>query len=541
MQANSVSMIDTTAPAADMVAPAKSSKAQGEEFGKVMDEQRQSKRPGQAETKPQRDVKQAETKPQRDVKQEKVAEKEQATEQKKNTEQQVAEKSQPAEEVVVAKKMKPQQTLVQLMKVIAGGETPELVEEFGSSEELLNQLVQQLEGADLEGEQVLAGIDLSALTEQLQALTEDGGEQKLGQLAEQLDIELEKTLADKDGLLRNTELAAAAMPNADGQQQAPPLVENLAQARQVLQQAIDTVVAQQSSANAENAEPAVAATEQNGEELLTSEDAAKEVDPRFAGLLKPRSDNRPQQSLRQQVQGDNQNKQTPVPLPAGDTTQAPAEMSAEQEVDADFARLLKEAPKQGLEKLTSKLQGQEQANPMPVQGQNAKVMPSQTPTVQLPSGQQVAESQIFDQVVTRFVGSSNGDAGRMVLRLQPAELGSLKIELQVEGDRIRANLHAQSIHVQQVLERNLPHLRNALAEQGLKIDQFQVDVDQGQNQQGQFDQLAQQNQQQQQQQQQQGQHPRQPGGWQHAWGAEESIVPLAHLMQNGGGGLSLHV
>ncbi|MFN2258161.1 MAG: flagellar hook-length control protein FliK, partial [Desulfuromonadaceae bacterium] len=99
------------------------------------------------------------------------------------------------------------------------------------------------------------------------------------------------------------------------------------------------------------------------------------------------------------------------------------------------------------------------------------------------ASQQVADSQIFDQVVTHLSGSDKGDMGRMVLRLHPAELGSLRIELMVEGDRIRANLHAQTQQVQEVLERNLGQLRHSLAEQGLKIDHFQVSSDTRQNQQ----------------------------------------------------------
>ena len=155
----------------------------------------------------------------------------------------------------------------------------------------------------------------------------------------------------------------------------------------------------------------------------------------------------------------------------------------------------------------------------------------QTPTIHLPSGQQVTESQIFDQVVTQLSGSINGESGRMVLRLQPAELGSLKLEIMIEGDRVRANFHAQSQQVQEVLERNLPQLRNALAEQGLKIDQFQVNVDQRQKG-GQFESLAQQ---------QQHGSDKQPGWHQQTEEQEERSIPLAHLMQNGGGGISLHV
>ncbi len=539
MQAYAISMIDQTAQTADMITPAKTSGAHSQEFGKVLDKQRQAERPEQAEVKA-KPVEKQETR-QVEKQEAKPVEKQETKQDAKTAEQpvrepkeQVAEEKQQATVAEAEETAKPQQTLINLMKVIAGGETPELVEEFGSSEELLNQLVQQLDGAELKGEQVLAGIDLTSLVEQLQTLTEEGGEGQLSKLAEQLGNKLEEQQADEEGLLLNSELAAVAMPNAELQQQAPQQVENLAQARQILQKAIDAVVAQQQPASAETEETVVAETAEIGTELLGSKEAGEQIDARFAGLLQPRSENRPQ-GLKSQAQGEIA-KQSPLKAKEeAAAVQAPVELAAGKKVDAevDFSQLLNETPKQGVEKLVQQLQGQVQHGPVAFQHQSDKVMPTQTPMVQLPSGQQVAESQIFDQVVTRFVGSSNGESGRMVLRLQPAELGSLKIELQVEGDRIRANLHAQSIQVQEVLERNLPQLRNALAEQGLKIDQFQVNVSSDQGQQGQFDQLA--------QQQQQRQNQQQPAGWQRAWDTEEQVVPLAHLMQNGGGGISLHV
>jgi flagellar hook-length control protein FliK len=82
-----------------------------------------------------------------------------------------------------------------------------------------------------------------------------------------------------------------------------------------------------------------------------------------------------------------------------------------------------------------------------------------------------------------------------------------------------------------VIERNLPQLRSALAEQGLKIDQFQVNIDKGQ-QGGQFDNQAQQD------------HDRgfpQHRNWNRNPETEEPMIPLAHLIQNGGEGISLHV
>jgi flagellar hook-length control protein FliK len=566
-------MIDTSVNPLEAVVPAKPAEPQGRQFGKVLNEQRQPEKPQPAETKQQpvenrqaKQVEKQETEKQPVEKQEaksqpvekqeaksQPAEKqdekqavktadqptEKAAEQAKS-EQQVAKGEEQARGAMVAEvKSKLQQTIINLMKVIAGGETPELQEEFGSTEELLNQLVQQLEGTELKGEQVLAGIDLSTLVEQLQTLKAEGGEEQLQQLV----VQLEEQLANEEGLLANAELAAAQLPVSDPQAAAPTLVENLAQARQILQKAIDAV-AQQKTPQGENENAAVAELENEAEtaeqDLFMEQQPAEEIDPRFADLLKPRSENRnqslqsqQQQSLRQQVLGDSA-KQPASQVVTADPVQGATEGKTEQSAMADFAEMLSKAPKQGMENLAQTQQVNQVQPNAAVQAPNlaAKVMPN-SPMVQMPSGQQVAESQIFDQVVARFTSTANPESGKMILRMQPAELGSLRIELMVEGDRVRANLQAQTLQVQEVLERNLPQLRNALAEQGLKIDQFQVDVNRDQSQQQQFEQLA--------QQQQQRQGSQAQPGWQQPWESEEQIIPLAHLMENGGGGISLHV
>lgn len=539
-----LSMIDMGAKVPEIVAPAKSAEPQGKHFGKMLGEQRRPEKAQQPEAKQQPAEKQTVDEPVKaeqpaaqkaDVSQ--TAKAAEQSPQQPQAEQPVTEKqNHVSAEVVAEVEPKLQQIVMNLMKAIAGGETSEMSEETGSIEELLTQMVQQLEGTELNGEQVLAGIDLTALIDQLQQITAEGGEEQLQQLV----VQLEQQLADEEGLLANAELAAAMLPTDDPQAATPNLVENLAQARQILQKAIDGVAAQKAPDVVTEEAVAVeeivveADAEATGQDLLLDQEAVEEIDPRFAGLLKPRSENRPQhqQSLRQQVQGNNAEKNQGQMKQAGETVQQMPEMKVEQNTGAEFAEQLVNNPKQAFENLVQQAQAQPNAAAQ-AQSMSGKPM-AETPMVQLPSGQQVAESQIFDQVVARFTGSFNGESGRMVLRMQPAELGSLKLELMVEGDRIRANIHAQSQQVQEVLERNLPQLRNALAEQGLKIDQFQVDVNRDQSQQNQFDQLAQQ-----QQQQRQGSHA-QPGRRQF-WEPEEQIVPLAHLMQNGGGGISLHV
>lgn len=89
----------------------------------------------------------------------------------------------------------------------------------------------------------------------------------------------------------------------------------------------------------------------------------------------------------------------------------------------------------------------------------------------------VTESQILDQVIGRMAGERNQEVSRMSIKLQPEELGRIEIDLTLEQGRIKAQMVAQNQHVQEVLERHLPRLREALEQQGLKLDQIQVSVD----------------------------------------------------------------
>jgi len=153
--------------------------------------------------------------------------------------------------------------------------------------------------------------------------------------------------------------------------------------------------------------------------------------------------------------------------------------------------------------------------------------------MQLPSGQQLAESQLVDQVVTQLAGSSDGESGRMRLRLHPAELGSVRLDLIIDGDRLRAHLQAQTHQVQEVLDRHLPQLREALQQQGLKIDEFRVDVQSGQEQAAEQRFGWQQDQH-------KGHSPQSP--WlDDNWQQPEIAIPLQQLLQQQGGGISLRV
>nr|WP_320050085.1 flagellar hook-length control protein FliK [uncultured Desulfuromonas sp.] len=91
----------------------------------------------------------------------------------------------------------------------------------------------------------------------------------------------------------------------------------------------------------------------------------------------------------------------------------------------------------------------------------------------------VPDSHIVNQTVEHLSIHARGESSTVTVRLHPEELGELQLRMVMEGDQLKVHLHAQSQQVQDVLERNFPRLRDALQDQGLTVEDFQVSVDSG--------------------------------------------------------------
>jgi len=92
----------------------------------------------------------------------------------------------------------------------------------------------------------------------------------------------------------------------------------------------------------------------------------------------------------------------------------------------------------------------------------------------LPSGVIVQEDDVIRQLNERFQITSRHMDSRINIKLHPAELGELKIDLTVKEGSIRANVVAQSQQALEILERNIQKLRNALEQQGFTIDEISL-------------------------------------------------------------------
>lgn len=63
------------------------------------------------------------------------------------------------------------------------------------------------------------------------------------------------------------------------------------------------------------------------------------------------------------------------------------------------------------------------------------------------------------------------------MRLHPPELGSLQMSLRIEGTTVFAEMQVETTSARDTLMKNLPILKDRLAEQGMQIQQFDVRAD----------------------------------------------------------------
>ncbi|HIP83096.1 MAG TPA: flagellar hook-length control protein FliK [Desulfocapsa sulfexigens] len=89
----------------------------------------------------------------------------------------------------------------------------------------------------------------------------------------------------------------------------------------------------------------------------------------------------------------------------------------------------------------------------------------------------VPEKELVANLIHRFSVNPRLQTSRITMQLNPAELGSLKIDILVKDDSIKANVIAQSQQVLETLEKSVPRLRSVLEEQGFRIDSFEISMD----------------------------------------------------------------
>lgn len=81
------------------------------------------------------------------------------------------------------------------------------------------------------------------------------------------------------------------------------------------------------------------------------------------------------------------------------------------------------------------------------------------------------------QRVSRAFQTMGGQGGVVRLRLAPADLGTIRIEMRVRNSQIDAKVLAESEAVSQTLREHLPELRSRLEQQGLTVERIEIDTE----------------------------------------------------------------
>lgn len=227
----------------------------------------------------------------------------------------------------------------------------------------------------------------------------------------------------------------------------------------------------------------------NSESLASSKTSRPRIDdPRFTSLLAPQQT----PSLRQQT-GENPSVMA-VPAPATSPigpTESPADGKLTATTSTPSANQAFDNSLLTMSQSDSGITGTELANPADRQNPSAvasglQTGPAATPTSEgdsllLRDGSPLPASRVITQTIEHLSVHARGDSSVVTVKLHPEELGELQLRLVMEGDQLRVQLHTQHQQVQDVLERNFPRLRDALQDQGLTIEDFQVSLDNGQN------------------------------------------------------------
>lgn len=83
---------------------------------------------------------------------------------------------------------------------------------------------------------------------------------------------------------------------------------------------------------------------------------------------------------------------------------------------------------------------------------------------------------ILNQVISRVKVTLQGDRTEARIHLVPENLGPVDLKVTMEGGQLTARFHVVSGQVRDILEQHLPELKQALQDQGFRVEQFSVSL-----------------------------------------------------------------
>ena len=87
-----------------------------------------------------------------------------------------------------------------------------------------------------------------------------------------------------------------------------------------------------------------------------------------------------------------------------------------------------------------------------------------------------SETKILNQIVNKLNVRTSGAQNEVHVKLDPPSLGTVRLNISTVGDSVRTVIIAENHAVKQTIENNFNQLRDAMSDQGLKVDSFSVTV-----------------------------------------------------------------
>jgi flagellar hook-length control protein FliK len=88
----------------------------------------------------------------------------------------------------------------------------------------------------------------------------------------------------------------------------------------------------------------------------------------------------------------------------------------------------------------------------------------------------VDSTRFLNRVAKAFLSAQQRDGNEVRLRLSPPELGSLRLQVSVQDGVMVARLETETEAARSSLVNNLPALRERLAEQGIRVERFDIEL-----------------------------------------------------------------
>jgi len=91
----------------------------------------------------------------------------------------------------------------------------------------------------------------------------------------------------------------------------------------------------------------------------------------------------------------------------------------------------------------------------------------------------VPDKAVLHQIVSKFQLLTGQHGSEIRVQLKPDQLGSIKISVEVNNDVVSTRMQVENEKVKHIIENNVQMLKSALEESGIKVEKFEVTVDQG--------------------------------------------------------------